>query len=109
MPAAPLSLLGGTAGVDAAAVQVAVAVALAIVAVVVAAVAVRVGVAVVAATVVAAMVVVVAAAAAAGFVVRAAVASPTLHGWIRSNCCWPSAQLREEDVEPSGERAQSGE
>ena len=75
---------------------------------VVAAVAVRVAVAGAVATVVAAMVVVVVVAGAAGFVVRAVVASPTL-GWIRSNCCWPSAQLREEDVEPSGEQPQSGE
>lgn len=110
MLAAPLSPLGDTAEVDAAAVQVAVAVGVATVAVVVAAVAavvaaVAVRVAVAVATVVAAMVVV----AAAGFVVRAAVAPPTLRGWIRSNCCWPSAQLREEVVEPRGEQAQSGE
>ena len=112
MPAAPLSPLGDTAEVDASAVRVAVAVGVATVAVVVAAVAavvaavaVRVAVVVGVATVVAAMVVV----AAADFVVHAAAAPPTLRGWIRSNCCWPSAQLREEVVEPRGERAQSGE
>ena len=108
MPAAPLSLLGENNEVDPAAVQVVVAVAVANVAVVGAAVGVKVAAAVatVAAAVVATVVVVVVA---AGFAVRVVVAPPTPRGWIRSNCYWLPAQLRDEVVEPRGERAQSGE
>jgi len=110
VPAAPLSLLGENNEVDPAAVQVVVAVAVANVAVVGAAVGVKVAAAVatVAAAVVATVVVVVVVVA-AGFAVRVVVAPPTPRGWIRSNCYWLSAQLRDEVVEPRGERAQSGE
>lgn len=105
MPAAPWSLLGDNDEVDPAAVQVVVAVAVAIVAVVGAAVAVKV-VAAAAATVVVVAIVVVAA---AGFAGRVVVAPPTLRGYVRSNCCWPSAQLKDGAVEPRGERVQSDE